>query len=188
MPWDVSNGLLADDELWACAEADTLEIAAPVRLHLGEQVLPAMARLRSQVIHGDAHAGNLLRPSAASHRVTGLIDFGDMVEAPLAVDLAVLAASFTDVNDDSLSAVVSLARGFNHVVPLSSDELEQLYDLILARLVLSALLYDFQLSNCTAPLEVVMEDRPAGLTRLREWLQLEASELKARLHSALPTS
>lgn len=187
MPWDVSNGLLADEELWACAEADTLEIAAPVRFRLGKQVLPAMARLRSQVIHGDAHAGNLLRPSAASHRVTGLIDFGDMVEAPLAVDLAVMAASFTDVNDDCLSAVVSLAQGFNQVVPLSSDELDQLYDLILARLVLSALLYDFQLSKCAGTLEVVMEDRPAGLTRLRDWLQLEATELTARLRDALPT-
>jgi Ser/Thr protein kinase RdoA (MazF antagonist) len=188
MPWDVSNGLLANEELWARAEDDTLEIAAPVRAHLGDYVLPAMARLRSQVIHGDAHSGNLLRRSATSHRVTGLIDFGDMVEAPLAVDLAVMAGGFSDVNDDCLSTVVSLAHGFDQVVPLSSDELEQLYDLILARLVLSALLFDLQISTCTGATEVALEDRPSGLHRLREWLQVEALELTTRLRSALSPS
>jgi len=185
MPWDVSNGLLLDEELWAFAEDDTLELAAPVRTHLGERVLPAMARLRSQVIHGDAHSGNLLRPGAASHRVVGLIDFGDMIEGPLALDLAVMAGSFCSVNDDCASTVASLAQGFDRIVPLTSDEVEQLYDLILARLVLSALLFDFQVSTVSGATEAVLEDRPAGLHCLLEWLRLDASELTARLRSAL---
>jgi Ser/Thr protein kinase RdoA (MazF antagonist) len=185
-PWDVSNGLLASDELWAYAAEDTLEIAEAARMHLAKDVLPAMTRLRTQIIHGDAHTGNLLRPSATSHCVIGLIDFGDMVEAPLAVDLAVVAAGFSNVNDDLLSTAVSLTRGFNEVVPLSSDEVGQLYDLILARHVLSALLFDFQIATGSGATEDVLQERPSGLLALRQWLQLDASELIARLDRTQP--
>jgi Ser/Thr protein kinase RdoA (MazF antagonist) len=185
MPWDISNGLLADEELWAYAEHDTLEIAGLARRRLAEHGLPAMKRLRAQIIHGDAHKGNLLRPNPASHVVSGLIDFGDMVETPLAIDLAVMAAGFSDVNDDPLSTVVSLAIGFNHAVPLASDEVDQLYDLILARLVLSALLFDLQIATSAGASEVAQNDRLPGLHCLRRWLELDASEVTERLRRAL---
>lgn len=184
MPWDISNGLIDSDELWASASSETLEIAGPLRARMAEQTLPGMKKLRSQIIHGDAHVGNLLRPDIGSHRVCGLIDFGDMVAAPLAVDLAVSAASFISLNEDAQEVVVSLARGFNEVVPLSDDEIELLYDLTLARHVLSALLFDLQLATSSAT-DLVPDDREDGLACMRRWLRVDRAELTERLHAAL---
>ena len=184
MPWDVANGLLDSDELWASASTRTREIAGPLRAHMAGQTMPAMKKLRSQIIHNDAHVGNLLRPNASSHQICGLIDFGDMVETRLAVDLAILATSFVTANDDSLEAVVSVARGFNEEVPLAEDEIDLLYDLILARSVLSVLLFDIQIATNSAT-ESVPADREDSFDCIRRWLRIDAAEFAEGIRAAL---
>jgi Ser/Thr protein kinase RdoA (MazF antagonist) len=44
--------------------------------------LPALRALRSQAIHGDCHGNNLLIDDA-TQAVSGVLDFGDMIHAPL---------------------------------------------------------------------------------------------------------
>jgi Ser/Thr protein kinase RdoA (MazF antagonist) len=39
--------------------------------------------LRRQVIHSDLHGDNVLTVSDDENRIAGVIDFGDMVRAPL---------------------------------------------------------------------------------------------------------
>ena len=63
-----------------------------------------------------------------------------------------------------------------------------LYDLILARHVLSALLFDLLIATSAEELEAVLEDRPLGLRRLHQWLQVDASESTAQLRRALPSN
>ena len=165
--------------------ADTCEGAGPLRARMAEQTLPAMKRLRSQVIHGDAHVANLLRPDSSSHQVCGLIDFGDMVESPMVIDVAILAASFIALHEDALATVVSVAVGFGEVVPLTEGEIEVLHELILARHVLSALLFDFQLATGSNA-EVEPADRQRVLDRMRRWLRVDAVELAEQIHVAAP--
>ena len=181
MPWDISNGLIDDDELWTTASPETLAGAGPIREHMAGRTLPAMRKLRSQVIHGDAHVGNLLRSDASGHQICGLIDFGDLVAAPTLVDLAVLAASFIALHPDAATVVASVARGFNEVVPLTDNEISLVHDLILARQVLSALLFDFQLATGSTP-DVEPGDRDDVLERMQRWLQVDPAELAARIH------
>ena len=140
-----------------------------------------MKRLRSQVIHGDAHLGTLLRPDATSHIVCGLIDFGDMVQAPVAIDLAILADSFIALHEDPLAMVVAVALGFNDHVPLMDDEIRWLHDLVLARQVLSALLFDFQLTTGSS-MDAEPGHRDAMLERMRRWLLLNPHQLAETIH------
>lgn len=51
--------------------------------------LPRLRRERHQVIHADAHRGNLLAVSGEPEQVAGIIDFGDMVFAPMVMEVAV---------------------------------------------------------------------------------------------------
>ena len=55
--------------------------------------MPALRALRSQAIHGDCHGHNLLVDAEAS-AISGILDFGDMIHAPL-----VLGARGGDVGD-----------------------------------------------------------------------------------------
>jgi len=127
MPWDISNGLIRSDQLWAHAQADVIAVGGTQRGYLTDVVFPRFDGLRRQVIHNDAHRGNLLRASESSHELTGVIDFGDMVKAPLVDDLAVSGSSFVRASDDLMTSVESLAAGFNSVFPLRDEEVDALY-------------------------------------------------------------
>jgi len=97
-------------------------------------VQPKLPSLRRQVIHGDLNADNIL---VADDResIVGVIDFGDMVRAPLVMEIAI-AASYLRVGDgEALSLIAPFITGFNRITALEDIELELLFDLIRARLV-----------------------------------------------------
>ena len=45
-------------------------------------VMPRLEGMRAQLIHGDVNPHNLLVDPAETNRITGIIDFGDMIHAP----------------------------------------------------------------------------------------------------------
>lgn len=102
-----------------------------------EDALPRLDGLRSQVIHGDATAENVLvagDPSA----IAGVIDFGDAVHAPLVQELAVAMADTTYGLRAPWEAACQLAAGFDERLPLEDGEPALLWDLARARLALTA--------------------------------------------------
>lgn len=74
---------------------------------------PAMLNIRPQVIHNDAHTGNVLTNDLG--QITGVIDFGDSVCAPIIQDLAVSATSIAEIFPSeacaSLFRIALAARG-----------------------------------------------------------------------------
>jgi Ser/Thr protein kinase RdoA (MazF antagonist) len=113
------------------------ELRAAVSLCLDDfdsRVQPKLPSLRRQVIHGDLNVDNVL---VADDResIAGVIDFGDMVRAPLIMEIAI-AASYLRVGDgEALSLIAPFITGFNSITALKDVELELLFDLIRARLV-----------------------------------------------------
>jgi 4-aminobutyrate aminotransferase-like enzyme/Ser/Thr protein kinase RdoA (MazF antagonist) len=72
--------------------------------HFDAEVLPQLRKLRAQLIHNDVSGQNIL---VDGDRVTGVIDFGDLIHAPLICDLAVPIA-VTALEDDELRLVFDL--------------------------------------------------------------------------------
>ena len=95
-------------------------------------VLPKLDSLRAQVIHNDLNLHNVLVDKADPNRITGVIDFGDMIHAPLIQELAV-AGSDIVLADNPLERVQELLRGYHEIVPLAVEETCLLYDLIQTR-------------------------------------------------------
>lgn len=172
MAWDLNNGLLAGEGLWAEAASATRGLVAPWQDHLMADVLPRFEGLRSQVIHNDVHGGNLLR-RPGTHEICGLIDFGDIVLAPLVQDLGVAAAEFLDERAGGAGLVAEVAAGFDGVVALTDDEIDLLPGVVLARLVQTALLCDFQVAHC--PGNAVRAEANGAIARaaLRAWTDTE---------------
>jgi Ser/Thr protein kinase RdoA (MazF antagonist) len=107
-----------------------------------ERVRPAFARwqqldwarLRSGVIHGDANDHNVL---AQPDRMTGLLDFGDMVHSAIVCDLAVALAYAMLGERDPLAAAGAVIRGYHRHNPLTLPEQLALDVLVRARLAAS---------------------------------------------------
>jgi len=187
--WDVRQV----PALRRCAEA----IAdAPWRGHVldvmdrfAADVLPRLQGLRAQVIHGDLTAENVL-VDGPSGGVSGLIDFGDTVHAPLAQELAVAMADVPWEREDPWAAACELAAGFDEATRLEDEEIALLWDLARARLALTAAVLaardagreegagsmDGMTATCRRQLEALdAVGRDRALARLRETLRIPES-------------
>ena len=96
------------------------------------RVAPALPGLRAQVIHADMSPDNVL--FGDDHRVSGIVDFGDMTHAPLVCDLAVAVADVLHGRDDAIEAADAIIGGYVSVTPLEDEEAGLLADLVAARL------------------------------------------------------
>lgn len=92
------------------------------------------ASLRHGVIHGDANDHNVL---AVPERMTGLLDFGDMVHSAIVCELAVALAYALLGERDPLAAAGAVIRGYHRHNPLTLPEQLALDALVRVRLAAS---------------------------------------------------
>lgn len=108
--------------------------------HLGGHLRAQVTGLRRQVIHNDANPQNVLMDASG---VTGIIDVGDAIVAPLVQEVATAAAYHVGADPSHpLHAPREIVRAYDAVLPLTRAERDALFDLMLARLVLIAVLTD----------------------------------------------
>jgi len=103
-----------------------------------DRFLPSTGELRRSVIHNDANDYNLLVDEAVRPtRLTGLIDFGDMVRTFTACEVANASAYLMMEKDDPDSIAARVVRGYHRSFSLSDSECHCLGYLIAIRLCLS---------------------------------------------------
>jgi hypothetical protein len=91
-------------------------------------------RLRHGVIHADANDNNVL---AERDRMTGLLDFGDIVHTAVVCELAVTLAYAMLGERDPLAAAGTVIRGYHRHNPLTVSEQHALHALVHVRLAAS---------------------------------------------------
>ncbi|MGD9020154.1 MAG: phosphotransferase [Lysobacterales bacterium] len=109
-------------------------------------VAPVIARLRSQVIYGDMNLDNVLVEVGDPRRISGLIDFGDLVKSPLVMDPAIAAAYQLSPGDDPLAGALPLIAAYHEVRPLQAGERSLIGDLVKTRLATSILIGSYRAS------------------------------------------
>ncbi len=141
LPWDLQGFQdLAPLCRWV-SRADLRPLVERTLERHRVECLPILAILPRQLIHNDLNPDNLLFDPADPGRVTGIIDFGDMVAAPVVCDLAIAGAyTLNPAEEDPERRLVALVRGFHRVRPLDSRELEVLPALVAARLATTVLI------------------------------------------------
>ncbi|WP_374309001.1 aminotransferase class III-fold pyridoxal phosphate-dependent enzyme [Dongia sp.] len=137
--WDVrmSPRLLPHVELLASAEHR--RVARDILIRFRDGTLPKLPALRSQLIHGDVHEHNLILTETTPPEIAGIIDFGDMIHGPLVLDLADTIADFALDPSRIEEVLTSIAGAYNAVTPLEDVEIDLLYDLVMARLLITPL-------------------------------------------------
>jgi hydroxylysine kinase len=186
MPWDILNGLVVSESL--CNDylrGDLAERCAPALEHLSTYALPRMRELPHQVIHNDAHSGNVLCDPNDPATITGVIDFGDLVHRPIVVDLATSLASIVESSEEPIPASAALVGGFVQYSNIPPEQLELVYDALLARAIMIVQLLQFRADHTDVDASLVEEDIPDVEKGLERALKMNRSEFLDALRHAV---
>jgi len=107
---------------------------------------PLLPSLRAQVIHSDMHADNVLVGAADDNRPVGIIDFGDMLLAPLIADVAIAASYLDPASGDPFNLIAEFVAGYHEVTPLAAEETGILFELIKTRCCTTLCMQEWRLS------------------------------------------
>ena len=96
-------------------------------------VRPRLPSARTQVIHTDFHGDNLLVDNRMTE-VTGVLDFGDSLAGPVAMDVAVAACYQFGGAPDPLAPALDVIAGYHAVDPFDDGDLPLIGEFMLLRL------------------------------------------------------
>lgn len=114
-------------------------IAEHILINLRDNVIPRLESLRAQLVHADVHEHNLILSNDPVASIAGIIDFGDMIHGPLVFDVANTIADFA-LDPARLEIVPEeIINAYHAVTPLEEAEIDLIFDLVSARLLLTPL-------------------------------------------------
>jgi Ser/Thr protein kinase RdoA (MazF antagonist) len=149
---DFSHPGLDRDLKWDLTAADWFEpfigeIQDPVRIATVRQIFADynsshqsfLKSLPRQALHNDLNDHNTLViiDDDGSGRVSGLIDFGDIVYGPVLADVAIAGAYLVLNCDNPIDRLAAFLGGYQSTHPPSEAEIDSVWPLVLTRLAAS---------------------------------------------------
>ena len=144
-------------------------------------VQPRLAALRRQVVHNDLNHHNVMVCPDDTSSITGVIDFGDMVETCLAVDVAVAASYLADHPVDALGSVSRMIAAYHQVTPLLRTEIELMRDLIVMRLVTSITITEWRARRYPENGAYILRNNGPARRAMAGFAALDRNQVTARL-------
>jgi hydroxylysine kinase len=199
----VAGGLVAGGLGSDGAAADGLRAALADCLdHFDAVVRPALAGVPVQVIHTDFHGENLL---TGGGRITGILDFGDALAGPVAMDVGVaacyqLGARGPDANPlapaldadllapaleaDLLAPALDVVAGYHAVDPLSDADLDLVAEFIVARVAARIIVSQANATREPANSGYLLRRTPQAVAHLAALRAFPSDEIGRRLRAA----
>jgi Ser/Thr protein kinase RdoA (MazF antagonist) len=180
--WDIRQLPALSRQVPALTDPDLRAEAGAFIADFTARVSPVLYRLPRQVCHADFNPHNLLADPQDPARLTGILDFGDMVRTPRICDLAV-AASYRMAGEDPLDHLAALVSGYASHLPPTRDETALLYDLIQARMMATLVITAWRAALYPGNAGYILRNAPSarrGLAALRALGRDRATETIAR--------
>ncbi len=142
--WDLQQALNLRQLIPYVAESGMAEAVADALDDFEQHAAGSLSGMRSQVIHSDLNPDNVLIDPADSDAVVGVIDFGDMLDAPLIADVAIACSYLRVPRGNPLGLIAEFIAGYHEVTPLLHEEIDILHELVQARLSASISILDWR--------------------------------------------
>ncbi|MCW2271553.1 hypothetical protein D3C77_15000 [compost metagenome] len=155
------------------------------RLDLYESVvLPRVPRLRKQVIHNDTNPHNIIVDAKHPDVLRSILDFGDMVYAPLVNEVAVAASYHLGQAGDVLAPALDVIGAYHQHNPLTHEELALLPELLATRLALALCINSWRAELHPENREYILRNTQRAWANLNAVSSLSRSEIEDRISSA----
>lgn len=179
--WNVATTHRLRDKLVNIADPRRRAIAALFMDRFTGEVLPRLPSLRAQVIHNDYHFHNVLVSPEDHDRVTGIIDFGDMVFAPLVGEVATAAAYHMASEPDPFAAPAQFVAAYHAALPLTAAEQDTVADLMAMRHLITVLISEWRAAHHSENLDYIMRHNGAAWQALSQMADLSRDDSRDRL-------
>ena len=143
--WDLANAVEVISQNLSVHDTEDQQTIQHFLDIYQEVTAPLLHRLESGLIHNDANDYNIILDE--SGKLSGIIDFGDMVESYIVGELAIACAYVMLKKADPLAAATHVVRGYNTTRPLTEADLKALFGLICMRLCVSVTMAAVQRSQ-----------------------------------------
>jgi hydroxylysine kinase len=159
---------------------------------LGEQAIdtfereasPVLATLRTQVIHNDLNPYNVIVHPIEPHQISGIIDFGDMVHAPLVNEVAVAAAYLVSATDAPFGTVPNFVAAYHSLNPLEPEEIAVLPQLIAVRQAIAIAITNWRATMYPENREYILRNHDSALWGLRKLTAIGERRAREQLMDA----
>lgn len=182
--WDVKNAGRLRPLVEALIEPDLRRQLTAELDHFDECVRPVLPTLRQRVVHNDLNLHNVVLDPTNPDRVTGILDFGDMVKTALIIDLAVASAYHTQEVGGCLEVVCDMAQAYHEVLPLERREITVLRDLIVARLMTTIAITEGRAAHYPQNAAYILRNNGPARMGLRNFATLPRDRVTAALLAA----
>ena len=184
--WNVSAAHRLTVQLDSLVEGPRRALAQLFMTRFTDHVLPRLASLRAQVIHNDYHLYNVLVAPDDQARITGIIDFGDMLHAPLVGEVATAAAFHMTGSADPFEGAAQFVGAYQAVLPLTELEQDIVADLMGTRHLITALISEWRALRYPENRAYIMRHNPAAWEALSQMADLSRHEARDRLLTPTP--
>jgi Ser/Thr protein kinase RdoA (MazF antagonist) len=177
--WDINRASQVRPFL-ALIDAHQRAFLADLLDRFEQWTLPLLRGLPQQIIHNDLNMQNVLVDGDNYNRVTAILDFGDVIQAPRVIDLAALAAAQTpELGTHPLSATSEIVASYHAVAQLSEQEVDILFDLMIARYLVNVTVTEWLADRDPSNRRYIMKNNKSswdGLERLAPMPRVEAQD------------
>ncbi|QTF08464.1 phosphotransferase [Brenneria izadpanahii] len=135
-------------------------------------VAPRLKLLRQQTIHNDLNPHNALVNLNNPTQVTGIIDFGDALHAPLIAELATALAYQVSDSENPFEFVTPFLAAYHQQLPLTEEEIALLPDLIAVRMTLGIIIPQWRSALYPENRDYLLRNLPQcwrGLSRMANY-------------------
>jgi hydroxylysine kinase len=179
--WNVSAAHRLTAKFDGIDDAPRRALAESFMKRFTDHVLPRLASVRAQVIHNDYHLYNVLVAPDDHERIVGIIDFGDMLHAPLVGEVATAAAFHMTGNADLFEGPAQFVGAYHATLPLADIEQEIVADLMATRHLITALISEWRAKRYPENHAYIMRHNPAAWEALSQMADLSRNEMRDRL-------
>ena len=139
LKWDLKQARWINSHLTAIENAEDRKYIQYFTDQFNTHATPVLANLRHSVIHGDINDHNIVVTGTGfdADKISGFIDFGDLVETATICELAIALAYVMLDKADPIAAASAVIKGYHQIFPLQEQEIDVLFHLISMRLCMS---------------------------------------------------
>lgn len=184
LPWDIQRAQRVRPLLMHVPDPQRRALAHAALDGFEQRALALLGGLRRQPIHNDFNPYNLLVNPNDLTQVCGIIDFGDMVHAPLINDVAVAASYHLDPETDALRTIAQFARDYQTLSPLTRDETYVLLDLVRARLAMVVAISGWRAARQPENAAYLMRNNAVSWARLAACADLRPEQVQKAIDDA----